>query len=307
MQELAAQDGAEYLGLSTQQQFDLMAKAGWNEAGTREQAAVVNQLAEKYRIKIYPREIGGVPCYFLEPEHVLSKNRNRLLVHLHGGAYTGGGGSGASWEAIRVSAISQMRTVAIDYRMPPEFPYPAAIDDAMSVWRKLVQSNKSARLGVFGTSTGGAMTLLMVQRAKKERLPLPGAIFAGTPWADMSKTGDSYFTNAYVDNVTPTYEGGLQASALLYANGRDLKDPGLSPIYGDFTRFPPTLLVAGTRDLFLSNTVRVHVRLLESGTEAKLVVLEGQSHAQYLFSETAPESHFVINQVVNFMDRHLSR
>jgi acetyl esterase/lipase len=106
----------------------------------------------------------------------------------------------------------------------------------------------------------------------------------------MTKTGDSYFANEMVDNVLVSNDGWLGDAAKLYANGHDLKDPLLSPVYGDFRGFPPTILTTGTRDLFLSNTVRVHRKLREVGDEAMLNVFEGQSHAQYLASPARPSS-----------------
>ncbi|MDQ8003130.1 MAG: alpha/beta hydrolase, partial [Pseudomonadota bacterium] len=95
--------------------------------------------------------------------------------------------------------------------------------------------------------------------------------------------------------------------ALLYANGRDLKDPQLSPIYGDFAGFPPAILTSGTRDLFLSNTVRTHRKLRRAGVEADLNVYEGQSHAQYGLNPDAPETREAFTDIARFFDRHLGR
>ena len=105
------------------------------------------------------------------------------------------------------------------------------------------------------------MTLILTLRARAEGLPLPAAIAPGTPWTDLTKTGDSYFVNEGVDNVLISYDGWLSEAARVYAGGHDLKDPMLSPVYGDVSNFPPTLLTSGTRDLFLSNTVRMHLKL----------------------------------------------
>jgi acetyl esterase/lipase len=127
---------------------------------------------------------------------------------------------------------------------------------------------------------------------------------AGTPWADLTKTGDSYFTNEYVDNTLCTYNGDLAAAAKLYAGAHDLKEPLLSPVYGDLSGFPPTVLVAGTRDLFLSNTVRVHQKLLQSNVQAELLVFEGLSHGQY-FTEDAPETAIAHQEVAQFFEWHL--
>lgn len=129
---------------------------------------------------------------------------------------------------------------------------------------------------------------------------------AGTPWSDLTKTGDSYFANEYVDNTLCTYDGDLGAAAKLYAGAHDLKEPLLSPIYGDLSGFPPTVLITGTRDLFLSNTVRVHQKLLESGVPAELLVFEAQSHAQY-YTENAPETLAAHREVMQFFDQHLDK
>jgi acetyl esterase/lipase len=151
------------------------------------------------------------------------------------------------------------------------------------------------------------MTLAMVLRAKAEGLPIPAAIAPGTPWSDMTKTGDSYFTNDMIDNVLVSNEGWLGDAARVYANGHDLKDPMLSPIYGDLHGFPPTILTTGTRDLFLSNTARVHRKLREAGVEADLLVFEGMSHAQYLFAADAPESKEHFAEVSAFFERFLEK
>ena len=235
------------------------------------------------------------------------ENHDRLLVHVHGGGYVLGPGEAGNREAILMARYGRMKVISIDYRMPPDFPYPAALDDAMAVWRELVKTNDPKKMAIFGTSTGGGMTLAMVLRAKAEKLPLPAAIAPGTPWSDMTKTGDSYFANEMVDNVLVSNDGWLGDAAKLYANGHDLKDPLLSPVYGDFHGFPPTVLTTGTRDLFLSNTVRVHRKLREVGVEAVLNVFEGQSHAQYLASPYAPETKEALGEIAQFFDAHLAK
>ena len=162
-------------------------------------------------------------------------------------------------------------------------------------------------MAIFGTSTGGGMTLAMVLRAKAEKLPLPGAIAPGTPWADLGKVGDTYETNEWIDNRLVTWDGWLGRAAKLYAAGRDLKDPQLSPIYGDFSGFPPAILTSGTRDLFLSNTVRAHRKLRRAGVVAELHVYEGQSHAQYMADAAAPETKEAFTEIARFFDAHLGR
>ena len=271
------------------------------------QIAQATTLLAKLKVKRVQSEIAGIRVYIMTPETVPPENRDRLLVHLHGGGYVAFPGEAGNVEAILMAGYGRMRVVSIDYRMPPDFPYPAALDDAMAVWHALVKTNDPKKMAIFGTSTGGGMTLAMVLRAKAEKAPLPGAIAPGTPWSDMTKTGDSYFANEAVDNVLVSHDGWLGDAAKLYANGHDLKDPLLSPIYGDFHGFPPTVLTTGTRDLFLSNTVRVHRKLREADVEAMLNVFEAQSHAQYLFNPYAPETKEAFREITKFFDTHLAK
>lgn len=264
-------------------------------------------LREKLGVKSEQATIAGVNCYILTPDSIPEQNRDRLLVHVHGGGYVFAPEEAATREAILMAGFGRFKVISIDYRMPPDFPYPAAMDDAMAVWKEVVKTNGPRKMAIFGTSTGGGMTLAMVLRAKTEGLPLPAATAPGTPWSDMTKTGDTFFTNDKVDNILVSNDGWLGDAAKLYANGHDLKDPQLSPIYGDFSGFPPSILTSGTRDLFLSNTVRVHRKLRQAGVVAELHVFEGQSHAQYAGDPDAPETKEHFGELTAFFDKHLAK
>lgn len=162
-------------------------------------------------------------------------------------------------------------------------------------------------MAIFGSSAGGGLTLAMVLRAKQEGLPLPAAIAPGTPWSDMTANGDSYAANEYVDNVLVSNRGWLGAAARLYAGSHNLREPLLSPLYGDVQGFPPAILTSGTRDLFLSNTVRMHRKLRQAGVDAALQVFEGESHAQYLADPYAPEAREAFEKIARFLDGHIRR
>lgn len=263
------------------------------------------ELREQLGVAAVQSEMGGVPVWILTPKDLPEINRDRILLNLHGGGYVLGAGEAGMEEAILMAGIGKFKVVYADYRMAPDFPYPAAIDDAMAVYRELLKTVPSEKIGVFGTSTGGGMSLILALRAKAENLPLPAALATGTPWADMSKTGDTYFTNEGVDTVLVSYDGWLGDAARLYAGGRDLKDPMLSPVYGDVSGFPPTLLTSGTRDLFLSNTVRMHLKLRQAGVPADLIVFEGISHAHYHMVPDALETKFHFTELGRFFERNL--
>jgi acetyl esterase/lipase len=284
--------------------------AEWKELINKRAALIIANLPalrETLGVSVEPTVIDGVKAFIVTPSVIPPQNRNRLLVHVHGGGYVFGPGEAALPEAILMAGFGGFKVISVDYRMPPDFPYPAAMDDAMTVWKAAVKMADPHNMAIFGTSTGGAMTLAMVLRAKDEHLPLPAAIAPGTPWSDIAKVGDSYETNEWVDNVLVTWNGWLGRAALLYANGHDLKDPQISPIYGDFSGFPPTILTSGTRDLFLSNTVRTHRKLRRAGVEAELNVYEGMSHAQYGADVNAPETKEAFTDIARFFDRHLGK
>lgn len=284
--------------------------AEWKELITRLADAGIEQrraVRDKLGVTMVAGEIGGVKIFTLTPREILPQNRDRLLVHVHGGGYVYNPGEAGTPEGVMMAAYGGYKVISIDYRMPPDFPYPAAMDDAMAVWRELVKTTDPRRMAIFGTSTGGGMTLAMILRAKQDNLPLPAAIAPATPWADLTETGDTYKTNEWLDNVLISYNGYLVRAARLYANGHDLKEPILSPIYGDFTGFPPAILTSGTRDLFLSLTVLTHRKLRRAGVEAELQVYEGMSHAQYNSDPYAPETKEIFGEIATFFDKHLAK
>jgi len=284
--------------------------AGWKELVdklAKATAAPIPALRDQLGVTSEAAVIGGVKVFVIQPKTIPEANRNRLLLHIHGGGYVYNPGEAGTLEAVLMAGLGGFKVISVDYRMPPDAPYPAAMDDATAVWKAMQAMQKPERMAVFGTSTGGGMTLALMLRAKAEGLPLPAVIGLGTPWSDMTETGDTYKTNEWLDNVLVSYSGYLTPAAKIYANGRDLKDPQFSPINGDFTGLPPALLVSGTRDLFLSNTVRTHRQLRDAGIEADLHVFEGMSHAQYLASPNSPETKSVFGEMARFFDSHLGR
>jgi epsilon-lactone hydrolase len=190
---------------------------------------------------------------------------------MHGGCYVLNPGEASLPEALFMAGFGDIKVISVEYRMPPEAYFPAALDDGITVYKALLKTMPAKNMAFFGS-------------------PMPGAIASGTPMSAVTKVGDTFSTNAMVDNVLVSPDGFCDAGAVVYANGHDMKDPLLSPVYGDMHGFPPTILTSGTRDLLLSNTVRVHRKLRQAGVEAALQVYEGMAHAHYIRDDTAPES-----------------
>jgi acetyl esterase/lipase len=206
-----------------------------------------------------------------------------------------------------MSGFGGFKVISVDYRMPPEAYFPAALEDGVTVYKHLLKTTDARHIAIFGTSAGGALTLEIVLRAKQDGIPVPGATAPGTPMSDVTKVGDTFYTNDMVDNVLVSRDGFCDAGAKVYAAGHDMKDPLISPVYGDMSGFPPAILTSGTRDLLLSNTVRVHRKLRQAGVEAVLQVFEGQSHAHYLRDDSAPETKEAFAEISHFFDQHLAK
>ncbi len=265
--------------------------------------AAANALAIARNVSVTVDTISGVTVRQVRPAVVAKNNSDRLFVHIHGGAYVFSGGDASVFEAVLIADHLGMPVVSIDYRMPPAHPFPAGLNDVVAVYQELLTDYPAGKIAMGGTSAGGGLTLAAVHKLIRKSLPVPAALFVGTPWADLSKTGDSLYTNEGIDHVLITYDGILAAAARLYAGKHDLKHPLISPVYGSFKGFPPTQLVTGSRDLFLSSTIRSHRQLRAAGVVADLHVYEGFGHGDY-FSES-PESREVYAELEAFVSERL--
>ena len=258
---------------------------------------------ESTSTRIEKAVLGGVPVYWITPDDM--DDERRVFIYVHGGAYVFGGGDAAVREAATIASVSGLKTISIDYRMPPSDPYPAAVEDVAAVYRALLETWPADHLAIGGTSAGGGLSMAALHYFKQEGLPMPAALYLGTPWADLTKTSDTLYTLEGIDRNLSTYDGLIAAAAELYADGVPLTDPLISPVYGDFGGFPPTYLVTGTRDLLLSDTARVHRKLRLADVVAELNVYEGVSHADYAFVTDSPEYQQTYRELSDFLQQHL--
>ena len=268
-------------------------------------AAKLPALREKLGVTSEPTMVGGVKAFIVQAKSIPDAHKGQIILAIHGGGFVYNPGEAGTLEAVLMAGFGGYKVIAIDYRQAPDFTFPAANDDAMAAYKELLKVNKPGNIGVVGTSAGGGLVLALCLRAKTEGVPLPGAIAPGTPEADMTNAGDTIKTNEWLDTVLVSADGYVATAPPIYTPGHDLRDPQLSPLFGDFTGMPPAILTSGTRDLFLSNTVRTHRKLRQAGVEAELQVFEGMSHAQYLFNADAPESKEAFGEITRFFDKHL--
>jgi acetyl esterase/lipase len=245
--------------------------------------------------------LGGVPVHEITPASLDPSKAGKLLINLHGGGYVLNGGEASTSEAILGAHYAAMKVISVDYRMAPDHPHPAAV----AVWKAVIAGRDPASIGVFGTSAGGGLTLALILKLKALGLPLPGALAPSTPWTDLTGASDSYAVNAEVDGIFSNFDTIGQAMAALYAGAAGVTDPLVSPIFGDFAGFPPTILTTGTRDILLSDTVRTYRAMRAAGVEARLEVHEAMSHAEYIYAFDSPESAVAFSDIAAFMDAHL--
>ncbi len=243
-------------------------------------------------------DVDGVRVFVITEEGIAVDGR-RVYMDLHGGALIMGSGPFCRAMGIANAAMVGARVYAVDYRLPPDHPYPAPLDDCMSVYRRLLQLHAPDEIIVSGISAGGNLATAMLLRAREEALPLPAAIVLLSPEVDLTESGDSFRTNLGIDTMLT---GSLMQPNLLYASGHELGHPYLSPLFGDFSKgFPPAFLATGTRDLFLSNTVRLHRELRRAGIEAELHVFEAMPHGGF---GGAPEDRELAREVRRFVHEH---
>jgi acetyl esterase/lipase len=239
----------------------------------------------------------GVRTYVLRRRDVPDESSTPIYLDIHGGALIMGGGEACQVMAAAGALGRNVINWAVDYRMPPLHPYPTPLDDCLTVYRRLLDERAPEDIFVGGGSAGGNLAAALMLRARDEGLPMPAALVLLSPEVDLTESGDSFHTNLGIDHIL----GPLMQVNLLYANGRDLADPYLSPLFGDVSGFPPTFLQAGTRDLFLSNTVRMHRKLRAAGVEADLHIFEAMPHGGF---GGAPEDREISVEVQRFLDRH---
>jgi epsilon-lactone hydrolase len=246
-------------------------------------------------------EVEGVPTFVASPRGHAAADP-RVFLDVHGGALVGGGGDMCRMTTMRAADRFGLRVYAPDYGLPPERPYPAALDDCLVVYRGLLRDHRPEEIAVGGGSAGGNIAAALILRARDGGVPLPAVAVLLTPEVDLTESGDTFQTMLGIDTVG----GGrsLMEANLLYAGDHDLTDPYLSPLFADFTKgFPPTLLTSGTRDFFLSNTVRMHRALRAACVEAELHVLEACPHGGFMVD--TPEERDLNRDIRRFLNEHL--
>lgn len=270
----------------------------WREVmAQREQlfAPIVARMVANARTPVVDAVIGGVPCYVARPDG-WDAATGAVYLYFHGGAFVFGGGSYARALAAANADALGVACVSVDYRMPPDAPFPAAPRDCVSVYLALLDQYPAHRIVIGGGSAGGNLAAAAALILRDEGHPLPAGVVLLTPEVDLTESGDTFRTNALLDVVL---KGGLPECNALYLGDTAPDHPYASPLLADLTGFPPTFIQAGTRDLFLSNSVLFHRKLRRLGIRADLHVWEAMPHGG--FGGQTPEDADVYAEIAAFI------
>jgi len=269
---------------------------------------------EVFAVERRDTTIGGVHAFeYLPKEGVTARNRDRVLINLHGGGFSGCWPGCAELESIPLAALGKIRVVSLDYRQAPKYRFPAASEDVAAAYRELLKTYRAENIGIYGCSAGGMLTGMAVAWFQKHSLPAPGAIgvlCAGLTLASNGFGGDSAFTTAAIgeSRPPPSPPSGEPPprSPLDYFASVSLDDPLAAPASSPevLAKFPPTLVVTGTRGFELSSAVYSHSLLVKEGVDADLHVWEGMFHG-FFYNVDVPESRDCYDVIVRFFDRHL--
>jgi epsilon-lactone hydrolase len=243
---------------------------------------------------------GGVKAEWIVPPNAAN---DRVILYLHGGGYVMGSINTHRAMVARIARASQARALALDYRMAPEHPFPAAVDDATAAYRWLLaQGYKPGKIAISGDSAGGGLTLATVIALRDAGTALPAAAVPISAWADLEGTGDSVKTRAAADPMVG--QEGLLRMAKMYAGDHDPKNPLISPIHADYRGIPPMLLQVGDAEILLDDSTRVADRAKAAGVKVELEVWPEMFHVWHVFAKILPEGQQAIDRIGAYVLEH---
>ena len=258
-----------------------------------------------YPVNIEETTTAGVRTDIITPLETPEANRGRVLINLHGGGFNSD--SGSLIEGDPIANLAKIKVVSVYYRLAPENPFPAAVEDVVAVYKELLKNYKPNCIGIFGTSAGAILTAEVTVKLRQLGLPLPGALGIFSSLADFSQVGDArqlFTLNGFAGQLQPVDVNHLPDDQ--YVGRTDRKDPLLSPLYADLHGMPPSLLVTSTRDLLLSDTALFNRALLRAGNDSRLVVFEALPHA-FWYHFQLPETKEALEMMAKYFDEKLAR
>jgi monoterpene epsilon-lactone hydrolase len=279
----------------TQADWDRMSAAA--DAGKKPQS---DAYAEKIGVSVERDTLGGVPIIRIRPPG-LAADTGRVLIYIHGGGYVVYSASAELVLPTLIATELDIEVVSIDYTLAPRSDYETTTDQVLSVYNAIVDSGiQASSIAMSGDSAGGGITLASVLKMRDRGLPLPAALYLQSPNTDVSDAGDSRMTLGDADPIIAI--SAVQEMRSAYVPDGQFKNPHASPVYGDYTRaFPPTLIQGGTREVLLSDFVRLYQAMAQGGNEAVLDLYEGMCHVFQARFPEVPETRAAISRAGSFI------
>jgi acetyl esterase/lipase len=281
----------------------------WKEVQARiekQRAEANSAVVKQYQPRIQERKLGGVPVLDIKPKGW--KTSSNVLVYTHGGAYALYSAKSRLMSAVPMANDTGLRVVSVDYTLAPQAKWNEVTGQVVAVVRALLEEGRTLNnIAIYGESAGGGLAAGAVLKMRDKGLGMPAAVVLWSPWSDITETGDSYTTLKGADPLL-YYPNNLQNCADAYAAPADQRHPYVSPVYGDYSSgFPPTLIQAGTKEIFLSNAVRHYQALDNAGIPVKLDIYEGMWHIFQVFNHDLPESKIARKKVRAFLRQHVGK
>ena len=254
-------------------------------------------------------KIGGVHVITFVPKSgVPQENSTRVLINLHGGGFSGCWPGCALLESIPIASLGGFKVISVDYRQGPEHHFPAASEDVATVYAALLKEYAPQNIGMYGCSAGGALTTMSLAWFQKHGLPAPGAIGVFCAGAGGFAAGDAPYTTLPLGEARMPNPSAGSTPPLGYFKDTNPNDPFIAPInYPDvLAKFPPTLIITGTRDFALSNALSTNIQLTKAGVDTRLYVWDGLFHG-FFYNPGIPESMDAYKIICQFFARHLGK
>ena len=303
-----SKEAAEIIRSVTPGDENATTKAQWQALWEENEKAIqpaVDEARKRYPAKIETVSIAGADHLLITPSTFSAANKHRLVVYTHGGSHTMYSPESTLGSSLPAAHYLRTRVLAVRYPLAWQRPHPASRDRVVAVYKELINSHAPQRIAMYGDSAGGALLMSAVLKIRDEGVAMPAVLGFLSPWADVTRTGDSLILLEGADPMI-AYDLNLGASAKVYAKGQDPKDPSISPVYADFNKgFPPSYISTGTRDLFLSHCARLQRKLIDAGIENQLVIHEGMWHVFQAIR--VPEEKDAWRDMAAFFERHWAR
>ena len=280
-------------------------KAG--EVDVQEERVALDKLGAMFKlpkgIKTVKELAGGVPAEWLIPPGV---SNGRVVLYLHGGSYISGSCNSHRSIAANIAIASKARALTLDYRLAPEHPHPAAVEDAVAAYKWLINGQVDPkRLAIAGDSAGGGLAVALLVSLRDRNIPLPAACVCLSPWTDLTFTGESWKSKAKADLIIFDYKE--HAFAKMYLGGLDAKTPLASPLYADLKGLPPLLAQVGTDEVLLADSTRLVERAKQAGVNAVIDEWEKMQHVWQFAASFIPEGRRAIDRIGEFIDKNCGR